>query len=335
MKNVLIFLLASSLLFPSGPQKKVEHYFEKKEKVDSVMGNYRITYEFLPNRNQLIYSPFIEESTGDTVRFYYIGTDIALCLKKNDRTYLKKTFSIKDFVPFLEAEDVSHYDISSLNIREVKDDSVFFDLGLCIPDTDLCYDFTMGVGDDGGISIREANVELELSGYLDNYDMPAGMFHFLSMETSPRFIKERGMCVDERISRYWGRYKEIKDVDTLFNVLVACDFSPQVDVEELALYVYVMGEALDNERLDGYVGELVCARYGALHMYHPACLFQYLHFADEEKRRTILIYLCREWYYAGLSEEALNVLLERHKKNLGQYASEIDELKKTYDAFEP
>ena len=70
-------------------------------------------------------------------------------------------------------------------------------------------------------------------------------------------------------------------------------------------------------------------------MYHPACLFQYLHFAGEEKRKIILNYLCREWYYAGLSEEALNVLLERHKKNLEQYASEIDEFKKMYDAFEP
>ena len=59
MKNVLIFLLASSLFFPSGPQKKVKHYFEEKEKVDSVMGNYRITYECLPNRDHLIYNPYI------------------------------------------------------------------------------------------------------------------------------------------------------------------------------------------------------------------------------------------------------------------------------------
>jgi hypothetical protein len=168
------------------------------------MGDYRITYEYLPNRDHLIYNSYIVESTGDTVHFYYVGTDIALCLKKNDRTYLEKIFSMKDFVPFLEVEEMPHYDISYLIIREVKDDSVFFDLVLCMPDTDLCYDFTMGVGDDGGISIREVYVESELSGYLDNYDMPAGMFHFLSMETSPRFIKERGMCVDERISRYWG-----------------------------------------------------------------------------------------------------------------------------------
>lgn len=333
MKNLLMFLLASIFFFPGGPQKKVRHNFWERDKVDSVIGSYRISYEYQPNMEELVYKPYVEESTGDTVHYYDVGTRIPLCLQKNGRTYLQKTFGMEDFASFLEAEEMTRYQINGISIEKVKEDSVFLLLVMCMPDTDICYEFRIGVGDDGGINIKEAYIEYELMGYLDRYDMLVGVFESLSMETFPLFIKERGMCVDDRLSRYWGRYGQIENVDTLFGVLVSCDFSPEVNVEELSLYVYVMGEALGNKRLDGYVREFVCSRYGDLHMYHPACLFQYLRFADQEKRETILNFLCREMY--DLSEEAVDVLLERHKKNLSQYAPEIEELKRAYDSFVP
>ena len=188
MKNMYILLLGSFFLFSNVCIGRSEESVKKKqdseensevyefsanhkcynkkkyiypiEVVDSIIGGYQITYKKLINIKELIPSSYIIELTGDTL--YYAGTDILLCLKKNRQVYFEKKISKKDFYPFLEKKDIPYYSINNMLIDDVKNDCVSFLINLCIPDTDVCYDFILDIGDDGGMNIKECYIEAEM-----------------------------------------------------------------------------------------------------------------------------------------------------------------------------
>ncbi len=129
-------------------------------KKDSIIGDYQISYEFLTNVNELIPSLHVIKLTGDTL--YYAGIDILLCLKKCEKTFFFKRISKKDFIPFLEKKDIPRYSINNMFIEGVKNDSVYLSVNLCIPETDVCYDFIIEIGNDGRVNVKENHIESEM-----------------------------------------------------------------------------------------------------------------------------------------------------------------------------
>ena len=47
-------------------------------------------------------------------------------------------------------------------IEEIKNDSVSLFVNLCIPDTDICYDFIVIIRDDGSMNIKESYIDSEM-----------------------------------------------------------------------------------------------------------------------------------------------------------------------------
>ena len=139
---------------------KEKKYIYPIEVFDSIIGDYQISYKVLTNVAELIPSKYIINLTGDTL--YYAGTDILLCLKKNGKIYFEKRINKKEFYHFLEKKDIPYYSINAILIEEVKNDRVYFFINLCIPDTDICYDFILEVGDDGDMNIKESCIESEM-----------------------------------------------------------------------------------------------------------------------------------------------------------------------------
>ena len=139
---------------------KIKKYIYPIEIVDSIIGDYQISYKYLINANELIPSSYTIEQTGDTL--YYAETDILLCLKKNDVIYFSKKISKTDFCPFLEKKDIPRYSINKMLIEEIKNDSVSLFVNLCIPDTDICYDFIVIIRDDGSMNIKESYIDSEM-----------------------------------------------------------------------------------------------------------------------------------------------------------------------------
>ena len=47
-------------------------------------------------------------------------------------------------------------------IEGVKNDSVYLSVNLCIPETDVCYDFIIEIGNDGRVNVKENHIESEM-----------------------------------------------------------------------------------------------------------------------------------------------------------------------------
>lgn len=156
------------------------------------------------------------------------------------------------------------------------------------------------------------------------------MFDSLSMKDFQSFVEKSNIYIDNLFSFYWGNFRQVKDLDTIFNILTLCNFSLNVEAEELSLYVYVTGELVDNKNVDGYVSEFLCDKYYSLFRNHPKSLLRYLRSVDKQKRETIMNYIGNGIYYADISDEDLNAIFEYYSKNYENYKNEIDELRKVY-----
>ena len=55
-----------------------------------------------------------------------------------------------------------HSDFQINVIEEIKNDSVSLFVNLCIPDTDICYDFIVIIRDDGSMNIKESYIDSEM-----------------------------------------------------------------------------------------------------------------------------------------------------------------------------
>lgn len=131
----------------------------------------------------------------------------------------------------------------------------------------------------------------------------------------------------EWMKRYEGRYRQIEHLDTIFELLASCDFSSDADKRTLPVYVHVMGELANNDHADGYVGELFADKCYGLFRNHPDVLWPYVSLLEAHERAVIYGYMASGVYYADISREDLDMLLEHQEERFSRYKNEMNEFR--------
>ncbi|RHO50383.1 DUF4738 domain-containing protein [Tannerella sp. AM09-19] len=56
----------------------------------------------------------------------------------------------------ISKEKIAKYSICSCNVDSVdKNERIFFNINLCMPDTDICYWFELSISNKGNIEIKD------------------------------------------------------------------------------------------------------------------------------------------------------------------------------------
>ena len=152
MKNVLMILLMLFIIkstFAENPKRRIISL--EKVSFDTIIEDYYINYTIGNNKN--IVKTFFKNS--DTT--YYYDRTLILSIKYRDMNILQnKEFTKMDFKFHFpnNDDDINKYCIQSIDIDKINKDFISFIVTLCIPDTDLYYDFPFIVYNDSSIIIK-------------------------------------------------------------------------------------------------------------------------------------------------------------------------------------
>ncbi|MDR0894652.1 MAG: hypothetical protein LBN06_05050, partial [Prevotellaceae bacterium] len=56
---------------------------------------------------------------------------------------------------YIDKDEIYKYGIGHFSIEFVSEDSICFYLNVCMPDTDICYDFNLHIAKSGKVNIKE------------------------------------------------------------------------------------------------------------------------------------------------------------------------------------
>lgn len=101
----------------------------------------------------------VSQPSHDTTKIYYQNFEAQLKVSKDNTIILNKTI---DKSYFFKQEDASFWNAAVMQFvwidySATTKNSVQLNTAFCIPDTDICKDFTLTIHENGTIKIREIN----------------------------------------------------------------------------------------------------------------------------------------------------------------------------------
>lgn len=169
-----------------------------------------------------------------------------------------------------------------------------------------------------------------------DYETSSYIFDSLPQEAKLRFINKYENDISQTIVSYFDKYSTISHVDSIFEVLMACDFSIRVNKELLPFYIHILSDVIENEKTDGYVGESVddvC--YLFLNNY-PGRFYQYISFVDNDLKESLIGFTAGGIYFNNMN--GIDSIFETHKamlpdqrKLISSLAKRIKEVCEYYD----
>lgn len=163
------------------------------------------------------------------------------------------------------------------------------------------------------------------------YDTLFCIFDTLSENSRMTYIAKKQSKIDKVLIDYYGKYYTLKDNDSIFKILVACDFSSQADHELVPFYIYVLSEILKNENVDGYVGESLVDMCYLLFRNFPGYFYQYMDFVDKGIKASLMDKILLGVYYNGTDKKTLESLFKQHIKMFPKQRTEIRNLERYLD----
>ncbi|MFT4223402.1 hypothetical protein [Dysgonomonas sp.] len=130
------------------------------------------------------------------------------------------------------------------------------------------------------------------------------------------------------VLKYYGKYKEIKDIDIVADILPFILFDSISDINIIPLNVFVLNELNKNKYIDGYVGEFVSEKYYNLFMEQPGYYYQYLNYLKHEDRLDEMKDILYMTFNISINmyslpRKDLDTILIKHQTNLSNYDSII------------
>lgn len=153
MKKVFMILLMLFIIkttLADNPKQRIISL--EKVSFDTIIEDYSINYTIVNNKN--IVKTFFKNS--DTT--YYYDRTLILSIKYKDMNILQNKEFTKMHFKFHfpnNDDDINKYCIQSVDIDKTNKDYISFIVTLCIPDTDLYYDFPFVVYNDSSIIIKK------------------------------------------------------------------------------------------------------------------------------------------------------------------------------------
>lgn len=117
---------------------------------------YRVLYTLHDNNEIIAVYPFVEGKGIDTI--YYAGRACHLSILDIERNHTLIDTEIDNsyFYNILPQSKLASYSICYLKLlyNDEMHNTIVFSINLCIPDSDICYDFLLDVSYDGTITIE-------------------------------------------------------------------------------------------------------------------------------------------------------------------------------------
>ena len=140
---------------------KQEQSLRKKEVIssdpirkDTSINKYHISYYIQDNDDIIKTFPIVYGKGSDTV--YYAEREVLLNIEYLKDNILHKKINKDFFKSYIPKEEIGKYHISYFNLDSVnKNETIFFNIVLCMPDTDMCYWFELSISNKGDIEIEE------------------------------------------------------------------------------------------------------------------------------------------------------------------------------------
>ena len=138
--------------------EKVEKLTEKSiyHVMDTVIDKYTINYYSSDVEEFILQEVQYENGMMDTISFPC--RNITLSIKNENDLLFQKEFSRNDFSEFFSPTDLKDFAIHRLWSYGIKNDKLFFEINLCIPDSDACVDFEIVINEDGNYDINEISM---------------------------------------------------------------------------------------------------------------------------------------------------------------------------------
>ena len=117
---------------------------------------YRVSYTLHDNNDIIAVYPFVEGKGIDTI--YYAGRACHLSIFDIEKKYILIDTEIDKsyFYSILPQSELTNYSICYLRLlyNDEMHNAIVFSTNLCIPDSDICYDFLLYISYDGTITIE-------------------------------------------------------------------------------------------------------------------------------------------------------------------------------------
>ena len=129
---------------------------------DTVIGDIHITYTLQESGDMVCTYPYVERITSDTTYMemdtvYYAGQSCIFSIKDSKKIIFQRTLGRDFFAAFIPQSDLPHYMITGVRLRQYDpaDGKIYFEVMLCVPDTDICYSFLLIVSAQGDWVVQE------------------------------------------------------------------------------------------------------------------------------------------------------------------------------------
>ena len=117
---------------------------------------YRVSYTLYDNNDIIAVYPFVEGKGIDTI--YYAGRACHLSIFDIEKKHILVDTEIDKsyFCNILPQSEVTNYSICYFRLlyNDEMHNAIVFSTNLCIPDSDMCYDFLLYISYDGTITIE-------------------------------------------------------------------------------------------------------------------------------------------------------------------------------------
>lgn len=145
--------------------KKEEQSFVEKPvfgsdtiKRDTTINCFYVSYIIQDNDDIIETFPIVDGKGLDTV--CYAGREIILDVKYKNENILQKKIKRDFFNSYIPKSEIDKYSIYYFKLNRVdKGNRMFFDISLCVPETDICYWFELSISNNGDIEIKDTTLD--------------------------------------------------------------------------------------------------------------------------------------------------------------------------------
>lgn len=123
---------------------------------DTIVDDLHITYTLQDNDDVVCSYPYVEKSECGTIFMeidtaYYADQVCMLTIENSDGTIFHLTIDKNFFASFVPRSDLPRYMLHSVRLQQydIEEKKLYFEVMLCVPDTDICYSFLLIVSAQG------------------------------------------------------------------------------------------------------------------------------------------------------------------------------------------
>lgn len=178
---------------------------------------------------------------------------------------------------------------------------------------------------------KEIKQEVGITNFSPDFNLFTFVFDTLSQDEKKLFIHNNQEKIDLIVSSNFGKYSQIKEIDSIFDILVSCRIDSIKQRELVPFDIFVLTEISNNKHADGYLGEFITDMYYHFFRKYPGYFYQYMNFLDSKSnykglKKRILYKVIYGFYLNDMNKDDINTIFNEHRKMLEKNETQINSI---------